>query len=306
MTLLPLSLPGTFPPLALEGPPQSGKTTALVEAGRLFFGDSFHATDPVGQDAERAIPRLLSVCAILVWDNMDNLHSNSVRGFADRLAASTTGAASAEKTHYINGEVTDLPVNAVQMLSAVSTEPLIRHPTLASRLLNLSWQQIRTDFDKQAVEDATRANRCKVLSFIAHTISRTLEEFDPAEKVQFRFDYWARLYSACARAIGCENRATMALASSLRQSQERGVAADKYGSMILRALGPGETISGEARQILDEIKSHALPDDKISPSSLGRWLRTVQPVARALSVSSRYDTHKKQHVYSVTRKPDSD
>jgi len=304
LTLLPLSRPGEVPPLALEGAPQSGKTTALVEAGRLFFGDTFRATDPVGQDAERAIPRLLNISRLLVWDNLDNLHS--LRGFADRLAASTTGAASAEKTHYKNRDVTHLPVNAVQMLSAVSTEFLIRHPTLASRLINLSWEEIRADFDMQSVREATRSKRSSVLSHIAHTISKTIAAFDSTEKVRFRFDYWARLYTACARVMDCESSATEALSSALKRSQERGVAADKYGAMFLDALQPGDTISGDAGEILDAIKSHAFAEDRISPASLGRWLRTVQPVSRVLSVVCRYDTHKKQHHYRVTRTPDID
>lgn len=304
LTLLPLSRPGEVPPLALEGAPQSGKTTALVEAGRLFFGDAFRATDPVGQDAERAIPRLLHICRLLVWDNLDNLHS--LRGFADRLAASTTGAASAEKTHYKNRDVTHLPVNAAQMLSAVSTEFLIRHPTLASRLINLSWENIRADFDMQAVREATRTKRSSVLSHIAHTISKTIGAFDPTEKVQFRFDYWTRLYNGCARVMGRENTAKIALSSALIRSQERGMAADKYGAMFLRALQPGAAISGDAGEILEAIKSHAWVDDKVSPSALGSWLRTVQPVARTFSVSNCYDKHRKQYVYRVTRNPDSD
>jgi hypothetical protein len=65
ITILCLIGSAQVPPLALEGPPASGKTTALVAVGRLLFGDNFRAIDPSGQDAERAIPRLLGLFKVL-------------------------------------------------------------------------------------------------------------------------------------------------------------------------------------------------------------------------------------------------
>lgn len=306
LTILCLLRPGEIPPLALEGAPQSGKTTALVEAGRLFYGDAFQAIDPNGKDAEAAIPRMLSLFRLLVWDNLDNEHN--LRGFVDRLAASTTGAASMEKTHYMNGKVTILPVHAAQCLSAVNTDFLTRHPTLASRLINLVWATARTDFNLQFVRERTRAKRSSTLSFIAHTISKTIAEFDPEEKVTFRFDCWQRFYNACARVMQCEEKAKQAFMDVMKRSQERGLAADKYGAGLLRALQPGESRSGVAGDIFDLIKRHLPSEENGSSYELSAWLRNMTAhVARGISVKiTGRDSHLKQHIFTVYRNADCD
>lgn len=301
---LPLGHVGQLPPLSLEGPPASGKTTALVEAGRLFFGESFMPTDPMGKDAKQAIPRLLNQQKMVAYDNMDNPHL--MRGFADRLAASTTGASSFEKTHYRNRETTPLPVNAVETLSAVNVDFLLRHPTLSSRLLNLRWEKTRDNFNRGLVERTRREKRSSVLSFIAHTVAGVLAEFDPDEPVSYRFDYWARCYYACARVLGCTDSAKAALDKVLHHSQERGVAADQYGAMIFDELQPGDSLAGTAGDILDAVKHRASGDARISSIEFGRWLSVVAPVARGLSITSRYDRHKKQNVYTVSRDLESD
>jgi len=304
LTVLPLARSGQLPPLALEGPPQSGKTTALVEAGRLFFGDSFMPTDPVGKDANQAMPRLLNQQRMVTYDNMDNPHL--LRGFADRLAASTTGAASFEKTHYKNREITLLPVNAVQTMSAVNTDFLIQHPTLSSRLLNLCWETTRSSFNLEFVERTRREKRSSVLSFIAHAVSKTIADYRADEPVWYRFDHWARLYKACSRVLGREALADTALRNVLHLSQERGVVADQYGAMVLAQLQPGDEVSGTAGEILDKIKHHAPAEAKISSSELGRWLSVVAPVARGFSITSEYDKHRKQKTYKVCRDCESD
>jgi hypothetical protein len=304
LSILPLVYAGQLPPLSLEGPPASGKTTALVEAGRLFFGESFMPTDPMGKDAEQAIPRLLNQHKMVSYDNMDNQYL--VRGFADRLAASTTGAASLEKTHYRNREVTSLPVNAAQTLSAVNMDFLLQHPTLSSRLLNLCWDKPRDSFNRGFVERTRREKRSSVLSFIAHTVSRILGEFKPDEAVSYRFDHWARCYYACSRVLGCHESASSALEKVLHRSQERGISADQYGAMLLEELQSGASLAGTAGEILDVIKHHASADARISPLEFGRWLSAVGPVARGLTITSRYDRHKKQNVYCVSRDLESD
>ncbi len=304
LIILPLGRSGQLPPLALEGPPQSGKTTALVEAGRLFFGDSFMPTDPIGKDAEQAMARLLNQKKMIAYDNLDNPHL--LRGFSDRLAASTTGAASNEKTHYKNREITLLPVNAVQTMSAVNTDFLIQHPTLSSRLLNLCWETTRSSFNLEAVERARREKRSSVLSFIAHTVSKIIADYRADEPVRYRFDHWARLYKACSRVLGREELADTALRNVLHLSQERGVVADQYGAMVLAQLQPGDEVSGTAGEILDKIKHHAPAEGKISSSELGRWLSVVAPVARGFSITSEYDKHKKQKTYKVCRDCESD
>lgn len=304
LIILPLGRSGQLPPLALEGPPQSGKTTALVEAGRLFFGDSFMPTDPIGKDAEQAMPRLLNQKKMVTYDNLDNPHL--LRGFPDRLAASTTGAASHERTHYKNREITLLLVNAVQTMSAVNTDFLIQHPTLSSRLLNLCWETTRSSFNLEAVERARREKRSSVLSFIAHTVSKIIADYRADEPVRYRFDHWARLYKACARVLGCEQLAENALRNVLHLSQERGVVADPYGAMVLAQLQPGDEVSGTAGEILDKIRHHAPGEAKISSCELGRWLSVVSPVARGFSITSAYDKHKKQKTYRVCRDCESD
>jgi hypothetical protein len=301
LTILCLMRPGEVPPLALEGAPQSGKTTALVEAGRLFYGDVFRAIDPNGKDAEAAIPRMLSLFKFLVWDNLDNEHN--LRGFVDRLAASTTGASSMEKTHYVNGKVTVLPVHAAQCLSAVNTDFLTRHPTLASRLINLVWATPRTDFNLQFVRDQTRAKRSSTLSFIAHTMSKAISEFDPEEKVTFRFDCWQRFYNSCARVLLCEDIAKEAFLDVMKRSQERGLVADKYGAALLSALQPGESLTGVSGDIFDRIKHYLPPDEKFSSYELSAWLRNMTAhVARGISVKiTGRDNHLKQHIFTVSR-----
>ena len=304
LTILCLLRPGQIPPLALEGAPQSGKTTALVEAGRLFYGDAFRAIDPNGKDAEAAIPRMLSLFRLLVWDNLDNEHN--LRGFVDRLAASTTGAASMEKTHYVNGKVTILPVQAAQCLSAVNTDFLTRHSTLASRLINLEWSTPRTEFNLQSVREETRAKRSSTLSFIAHTISKTIAEFDPEEKVTFRFDCWQRFYNACARVMQCEHVAKEAFADVMKRSQKRGLAADKYGAALLQALRPGESLTGVAGEIFDRVKQFLPQEGNSSSYELSAWLRNMTAhVARGLSVQiAGRDKHLKQNIFIVSRNAD--
>jgi hypothetical protein len=272
-----------------------------VEAGRLFYGDAFRAIDPNGKDAEAAIPRMLSLFRLLVWDNLDNEHN--LRGFVDRLAASTTGASSMEKTHYVNGKVTVLPVHAAQCLSAVNTDFLTRHPTLASRLINLVWATPRTDFNLQFVREQTRAKRSSTLSFIAHTMSKAIAEFDPEEKVTFRFDCWQRFYNSCARVLLCEDMAKEAFLDVMKRSQERGLVADKYGAALLSALQPGESLTGVSGDIFDRIKHYLPPDEKFSSYELSAWLRNMTAhVARGISVKiAGRDNHLKQHIFTVSR-----
>lgn len=299
LTVLWLIPPGEIPPLAIEGPSGSGKTTLLTESSRLFFGPDFNPISPVGEDAEKAIPRLLNLNRLVVWDNLDD--PRSLRGFAERLSASTTGAASAEKMHYQNGKVVNLPVKAAQMLSSLNMDFILRCPTTASRLLNLSWEMPRSNFDKMKVVEEVRSKRSLVLSFIAHTASKTIAQYDPSEKCDFRFDYWQRVYNACARALDCEQKAKKSLSAVLAQSQERGTSADAYGALLLQALQPGESVQGTAGKIFDSIKAGAGEEQKISPQGLSSWLRRAAPVARGFKIKPHYDRCLKQWLFDVTR-----
>lgn len=303
LTVLWLVPPGEIPPLAIEGPSGSGKTTLLTEAARLFFGPEFNPISPVGEDAEKAIPRLLNLNRLVVWDNLDD--PRGLRGFAERLSASTTGAASAEKMHYKNGKVVNLPVKAAQMLSSLNMDFILRCPTTASRLLNLSWEMPRSNFDKPRVVEEVRSKRSRVLSFIAHTASKTIAQYDPAEKCDFRFDYWQRVYNACARALDCEQEAKESLRAVLGQSQERGTSADTYGALLLQALQPGELVQGTAGKIFESIKGSAGEEQKISPQGLSSWLRKAAPVARGFKIKQHYDRYLKQWVFDVSRDENS-
>jgi hypothetical protein len=303
LTILWLIPPGEIPPLAIEGPSGSGKTTLLTEAARLFFGPEYNPISPVGEDADKAIPRLLNLNRLVVWDNLDD--PRGLRGFAERLSASTTGAASAEKMHYKNGKVVNLPVKAAQMLSSLNMDFILRCPTAASRLLNLSWEMPRSNFDKPKVVEEARSKRSDVLSFIAHIASRTIAQYDPAEKCDFRFDYWQRIYNACARALDCEEKAKDSLCAVLGQSQERGTSADTYGALLLQALSPGELVRGTAGKIFESIKTISSEEQNISPQGLSSWLRKAAPVARGFKIKQHYDRYLKQWVFDVSRDANS-
>jgi|GEM_PF-2395206 len=298
---LPMCRPYEAPPIALEGPPQSGKTTMLRQSGRLFAGDEFSVSDPTGQDAERAHSRLLAYNRFVAWDNLDN--PRKISWFADKLASSSTGASSNEKTHYKNAGVTNLPIRAAQTLSAINCDFLLRLSTLSTRLLVLKWKSVRSSFNSSRGEDDLIEKRDAVLSWIAHTIAQALKGWRDDDPISFRFDYWNRCFLNVARAHKTGPKAAEVLKTIIASGRERGVSAGYYGSALYEALKAGENLSGKASVILNRL-CVAKPPAEYEPSTTGfaAWIGNARPVLTDFDVVITLDPHTKNNTYSITRR----
>lgn len=275
------------PPLAFVGEIGSGKTRLASGLAQLFGVPPQEAK--ADEKKEGDFWAALDQGGLFTLDNADS----RISWLPDAVASAATGGKSVKRKLFTDGDTITLHSNA-HLIVTCANPTFAEDPGLADRLIVVRLDRRTGKTSDKALSDEIAYNRDASLSFIAHTLARTLEDTLPLPSgLNLRHPDYADLAVRIGRAMGCENTAIESLKRTETQKAVFCLENDLIGAALRHLVDEKTEFTGTAADLLGALNA-ADPDfakQSITARGLSKRLGLLWPHLASTMKASKKTAH---------------
>ena len=278
---------GSKPPLALIGTIRSGKTK-FANGLALLLGippRESKADERKEDDFWAAVDQ----GGLFTLDNVDS----RITWLPDAVACASTGGTSERRKLYTNGDTVTLRAHAHIILTCANPA-FAEDPGLADRLIVVRLNRRTGETSDKALSDEIARNRDGGLSYIAHILSKSLADTQPAGRgLNLRHPDYAEWAVRIGRAMGRESEAVASLRRSENQKALFCLENDAIGSAVRSFINQEKTFEGTAAELLGRLVNVDPEFSKtpLSTKSLSKRLGQLWPHLETVLKVSKTTAH---------------
>ncbi len=289
------------PPLVLTGPIGSGKTRSIRGIAELYGLPATIAA--VEESSPDSFWPNMDHGGMYVLDNADS----DCKWLPDAIAAAATGGVSNRRKLYTNTET--VRMRSRSALAITSANPMFASDAgLADRLQVVRMMRAEGPTQDSKLTEEILAIRDAALSHIAYTISRALcDEGAVPTGLNARHPDYAGFAVKIGRALAIEREAINALRAAEADKSRFCLESDTVAPAILSYVHAQGCFSGDARQLLDGMRSAGLEfPDHLRPKGLGKRLMNLLPHLQRMLKVAKVESSRNGNIFTLEAHSDGD